>query len=47
MRRIATELGAGTMTLYGSLSDREALLAAMSRRPWRGSCCRSVGELAR
>jgi AcrR family transcriptional regulator len=29
MRRIATELDAGTMTLYGYVSDREALLAAM------------------
>jgi AcrR family transcriptional regulator len=29
MRRIASELGAGTMTLYGYVSDREALLAAM------------------
>lgn len=29
MRRIATELGAGTMTLYGYVSDREALLAGM------------------
>jgi AcrR family transcriptional regulator len=29
MRRIATELGAGTMTLYGYVSDRQALHAAM------------------
>jgi AcrR family transcriptional regulator len=29
MRRIATELGAGTMTLYGYVADREALHAAM------------------
>ncbi|HYW27144.1 MAG TPA: TetR/AcrR family transcriptional regulator C-terminal domain-containing protein [Terriglobales bacterium] len=29
MRRIATELDAGTMTLYGYVSDREALHAAM------------------
>jgi AcrR family transcriptional regulator len=29
MRRIATELGAGTMTLYGYVSDRAALHAAM------------------
>lgn len=29
MRRIAAELGAGTMTLYGYVADREALQAAM------------------
>jgi AcrR family transcriptional regulator len=29
MRRIATELGAGTMTLYGYVSDRESLHAGM------------------
>jgi len=29
MRRIAAELGAGTMTLYGYIADREALHAAM------------------
>lgn len=29
MRRIAAELGAGTMTLYGYVADREALHAAM------------------
>lgn len=29
MRRIAAELGAGTMTLYGYVSDRDALHAAM------------------
>jgi AcrR family transcriptional regulator len=29
MRRIATELGAGTMTLYGYVTDRDSLLAMM------------------
>ncbi len=29
MRRIATRLGAGTMTLYGYVADRDALLAYM------------------
>jgi AcrR family transcriptional regulator len=29
MRRIASKLGAGTMTLYGYVSDRDALLAYM------------------
>ena len=38
MRRVARELGAGTMTLYHYVRTKDELLALMSRRAAWASC---------